>query len=380
MIAVVHCYVARMRGIGRAARRGGLVLAYVLILAACVPFSGDTQSPGPTGEQLDYTIDLPTGWNDLTDEYLKDVPDSVLSGYWTMADDLSTDGPYVTMSMHELDPNADLSTMSEDAAAGWQDQLENSTRGDSGYAETVDGGVITWASISGDLNGERRTEHVAHILYGPYFMYVEVDTPEGDEVNAHAILDALSTVTITGPIKVGDRAGAPVAANGKWDSYCSTIQAASQAHWQYEFSASEDSHVWDCPVDTDYLGQWSIEESGQKYEVAVERAANMTLAEQRAENSIPDAVGGTAKTPNGSVFKLLAEAPFEAPGGGEGVRIDLSVTIPDSTTPFLSSAYLFEDSAGGVTTVYANSPEGKSVPETAWLEPFIATITTSSAS
>ena len=379
--------------------RGGpfaLAILCALALGACVPFGGDPFAPSPdpsvsapaavvhAAEQsrglLDYTIDLPDGWNDLTDEYLAQVPNSVLSGYWTMADDLSTDGPYVTMSLFPLSPDTDTAEASEQAAQKWEADMGDPVRGDSGYAETAQGGVITWTSVTGDFDGEQRSEHLAHIFYGPYYMYVEVDTPAGDEGNAHALLDALETVTITGPLFTGQRAGAPVAVDGRWTSYCGTIQADAQSDWHYTFTQSFDSVVWRCPEHIDYLGEWSVNVGSALYNVEVERTPDVDLASRRSQLSVPAAVGESAKTPHGSTIELLSEAAFGATGGGQGVRIDLATTIPGSDAPFISSAYLLEDSSGGVTLVFVSTPGGEVVPQTTWLEPFIATITTPSAS
>jgi len=364
-------------------------------LAACIPIIRETPGPSATptfnsqraalGEAsrsfLDYTIDLPAGWNDVTDDYLQHVPDSVLSGFWTMDSDLQSDGPYVTVSLHGVAaPDTDVMKAAEASAEGWRDDLKGASRGDSGYAETASGGVIIWASISGELDGELRTEHMAHVYYGPYAMYVEIDVPGGDEEDSHAILDALKTVTISGPVTTGERAGAPVPSAGTWSSYCHTIQASAQEGWAYQFTPGNDSFPWDCPEKTDYLGRWSVAHDGEQLTVEVGRMADIGLDARRDGLSIADSVGETETTTHGSEIKLLAEQPFDGPGAGKGVRIDLATLIPNSTSPYLSRSYLFEDSAGGVIEVYVDIQGGATIPDDGWLEPFVASITTPAAS
>ena len=61
-----------------------------------------------------------------------------------MADDLSTDGPDVTMSLFPLNPDSDAAQASEESAQKLEAEMGNSVRGDSGYAETAQGGVIAW--------------------------------------------------------------------------------------------------------------------------------------------------------------------------------------------------------------------------------------------
>jgi hypothetical protein len=331
-------------------------------------------------DQLSYTIRLPSGWHDLTDDYLAAVPTSVLSGYWTMADDLSTDGPYVTMSLFPMGEQVVSSTLSENAATKWESQLGDPKRGDSGYAETAAGGVITWASVSGDLDGERRTEHVAHILYGPYYMYVEVDTPEGDEHDAHALIDALQTVTISGPAELGDRAGAPVDADGTWASYCASLTAAAQADWQYVFQYRYDATGWDCPEVSDYLGSWFVTTKQSSYAVSVRREADMSLDDRLAELGTPEAVGDTGMSADGYSTELLGAKSFEGPNGSAGKRVDVGTTAPGSTVSYISRLYAYEDDQGGVVEVFVYDTVDNVVPETDWLEPFIATFTTASAS
>jgi len=326
-------------------------------------------------EYLDYTIDLPAGWNDLTEEYLEALPTSVLSGYWSMGD-LDSDGPYVTMSMNALDPESDLSTLDDSAMDSWKDTLGDPELGDTGYSETADGGVITWASVTGDLGGERRTEHFAHILYGPYYMYVEIDTPEGDEANAHAMLDALSTVTMSGPLEVGDRAGAPVTEAGRWSSYCNTITAAAQDGWQYQFAYNYDATMWKCPEPTDYLGQWGVTTDDGEFVVIVDRLAETSMSEALEHRSVPADVGETATTKNGFTIELVAEEIFAAPNGTVGLRVDVSSTAPGGTAAANMRTYFFEDDGGGVTEVYVYENESNVVPQTDWLEPFIATLQT----
>ncbi len=321
---------------------------------------------------MDYTIDLPAGWNDLTDEYLAANDQSVLAGYWTMAGDLSTAGPYVTMSMNALDPKADISTLSEDAAERWKDQLDNTVRGDSGYGETVDGGVITWASISGSFDGGRRTEHVAHILYGPYYMYLEIDTPGGDEESAHAILDALSSVTIEGPLALGDRAGAPVPRDGTWTSYCRILEADVQDGWEYSFSQSADSAIWTCPESVDILGAWTVKRAGETFQVFVQRYPDTSTAAERARNAIPATVGDIGTTEHGYKIELVADTPFDGPRGAVGSRIDTATTPPDGGDISYLRQYAFDDAAGGEVEVYVSTLTNSASPDTDWLEPFIA--------
>lgn len=386
-----------MRGLTRGpALRAALMAGCALGLAGCVPFGGDPFGDSPettfsppeevrdAAEQsrdlLSYTIALPAGWYDLTDDYLDAIPTSVLSGYWTMADDLSTDGPYVTMSLFPLAQDADVENLTENAAKQWESKLGDAERGDSGYAETAAGGVITWASVTGDFNGEIRTEHVAHILYGPYYMYVEVDTPGGDEANAHAILDALQTVTISGPVDLGDRAGAPLEIDGKWTSYCGSVQAQAQSDWRYSFTLYYDSTLWRCPEGKDYLGEWAVDVDETTFGVEVDRILDTTLEDHLDMLGIAGAVGSTGETPNGYAIEVLDRTAFAAPGGAEGVRIDTATTAPGGSSPSNARAYMFEDSAGGVISVFVFNDENSTNPDTAWLEPFIATLTTPTAS
>lgn len=378
-------------GWAAAARRGGWVLACAGVLAGCVPVAADDETPGSTysppaqarvsaedsREELDYTIDLPAGWHDLTDEYLAALPTSVLNGFWSTADDVSdTSGPYVTMSMRYLDPTVDSTSLSEHAAQTWAEDLGDPVRGDSGYAETADGGVISWASVTGDLDGEMRTEHVAHVLYGPYYMYVEIDTVAGDEASAHAILDALETVTISGPVDVGERGGAPVVRSGAWNSYCGTLSSAAQSGWSYVYQGRYDGSLWTCPEAFDYLGAWVVPEGDSSYAVSVMRDLDEALDDRLAELGTPTEVGGVATSKDGYVTELLGKETFVAPNGTAGVRVDTSTTAPGDTVGYVARLYAFADDRGGVVEVYVYDREMNVVPSTDWLEPFIATLAT----
>ena len=61
-----------------------------------------------------------------------------------MADDLSTDGPDVTMSVFPLTPDSDAAQASEELAQELEAEMGNSVSGNSGCAETAQGGVIAW--------------------------------------------------------------------------------------------------------------------------------------------------------------------------------------------------------------------------------------------
>jgi hypothetical protein len=381
----------RTRGIVTGAALASVV---VLTVTGCIPNAHGTgvsgaapvasalpsATPGATtAEGLSYSIDLPAGWHDLTDTYVDSAASSVLAGFWTVADDLSTDGAYATMSMFPLDPEASLWNLSEDAVTRWEEELDQPESGDSGYAETAEGGVITWASVTGGLNGERRTEHVAHVLYGPYYMYVEVDTPPDDEEDAHAILDALKTVTIAGPEEVGNRAGAPIPYDGTWYSYCGSIKADVQDGWRYAFQTSMDSFAWHCPEESDYLGSWFVDAGDSTYAVTVRRELDMSLDERLDELGTPEKVGAVATSDDGYTTELLASKTFTAPNGTQGKVIDVATSAPGSDTAYVTRMYVFEDDQAGVAEIFVYDRDENVVPKTGWLEPFIDSISISVA-
>jgi hypothetical protein len=375
---------------GQAVRRWVLVAACLAVVAGCVPASEPAPSTFPTPpaeavdaaeqarELLDYTIDLPAGWNDLTEDYLGGSSDSVLAGFWSMSDDADdTELPFATMSLNVADPEADPNAASEEAAERWAEGMDEPERGDSGYAETADGGVIRWASVTGTYADARRTIHAAHVYYGPYYMYVAIDVPAGDEESAHALLDALATVTMSGPIPTGDRAGAPVLEAGRWTSYCGYISSDAQPGWEYQFAPTMDSTLWRCPEPTDYLGEWSVQRGGTEYVVRVERARDSTIDERLDYLSTPSAVGETGTTPNGFDIEVLALESFAAPNGSTGIRLDTGTTPPGEQVAYVARLYAYEDEHGGVVQVFVYDRAKNVIPETDWLEPFIASLATS---
>lgn len=332
----------RHRMVGNAPR--AVLAAVVLVfLTACQgspsPIDGSssptegTPTPG-SGDSVQFSIDLPEGWNDLIDDYREEVPNTVLSAVWTTASELDVDEPFATVSVGLYGPGNDPRREVREDLDSWEVDFEDSVRGESGVIETEAGGAGRWGSISGTMNGQEKTIVSVHLYHGPYELMVLIETFTQDDAKAYEILEALETVEFTGPTELNGRAGRPLDEDGRWYSYCRTVSMPVQESWAYDFDPSYDREPWDCPVDVDYLGAWIMDIDGSEHVIAIYRYRSDTLAEVQSSLSFPEVVGDSVVSPAGYTHTLVSQEPFVLANGTTGVLSQDRLESPSGVVDF----------------------------------------------
>ncbi len=336
------------------------IVVALVFATACEPpqVPIDETSTSRSENPVSFAIDLPEGWNDLIDEYRREVPNTVLSAVWSPASELNTGEPFATVSVEMYGPsNRPRREVLEDLDS-WEQHFEDAVRGESGGLETLAGGAGCWGSISGVMDDRETTIYSVHLYHGPYELMVLIETYDQEGTRAREILDALETVEFAGPQEISGRAGRPLDEDGRWHSYCRTMSIPSQKSWNYEFEPSYDREPWDCPVDVDYLGAWATDLGDSEHIVSVYHYRNETVAEVHNLLSLPDVVGDSVVSPAGFTHTLVSQELFTLADGTTGVWSQDRMESPSGEFDYLQ-LFGFDTPAGGSVLVgLMNSDDG----------------------
>jgi len=275
-------------------------------------------------------MEVPAGWNDLTDQYRRALPDTVLAAVFGMGTSIDAEGePFVTISTDHLGMDQYPRREVYQDLDSWANDMSDPVRGAEGGIQTEAGAAGWWGTVTGEIHGRVTTIHAVHIFQGRYELMALIESYKGDDADAETLLDALRTVEFTAPARVEGRQGAPLASDARWHSYCDTFSATANPELAYDFVPSMDSKQWKCPADSDYLGGWVDTAGGTQVNIHAESRQGLTVAEARDENSIPATVGETATTPRGYDFTLMSDDELATDDGGTMTRLTILVVTPD---------------------------------------------------
>lgn len=351
--------------------RWALCVAAVAVLGGCglIPVIVDrqpsaTQAAPDAGQgwigrsTIGFDMELPAGWNDLTDQYRRELPDTVLAAVFGMGSTLDVEGePFVTISTDHLGMDQYPRHEVYQDLDSWAKDMADPVRGAEGGIQTDAGAAGWWGTVTGEIHGRVTIIHAVHIFQGRYELMALIESYEGDDADATALLDALRTFEFTVPAKVEGRHGAPVADDGRWHSYCGTFSAAANPALAYDFVPSMDSKQWKCPEDTDYLGGWVDTSGGSQVNIHAQSRQGLTVAEARAEDSIPASVGETVTTPHKYEFTLMSEDAVAADDGGTMTRLTIFVVTPDGRE-VTEVGYFVSLGEEGTAVVLASEEDG----------------------
>lgn len=325
---------------------------------------------GATG--IGFTMDLPDTWNDLTREYKDEVPDTVLTSFFTVASELHGHGAFATLSTHtvDLDESASWSVFGD--LKDWESRMTDPVFGPHGGIQTDAGGAGWWGSITGQEDGVTTTIHSIHLYHDTYELMVLIESYEGDEAFAEELLASLETVVFTAPAPVEGRHGVPEEVDGRWASYCGLVSADAQ-EWDYEFSPPHDATPWNCPEDVDYLGAWVASPGFRTYSVSARLEVGRSVSQVREARNIPSGAGTTLVDEAGDTYTVVSDEAVQMAAGGTASRIEFVVTTPDGESS-QHVTYLTDQGAAGIAAVLVSAKDGEEPGDLSWVEPFVASI------
>lgn len=382
-------------GVARLARAAVLGAAIATLAAGCsLPWSARSdetpQSPTPkapgthpridlqardewTGPQgIGFTLELPDQWRDLTSEHLELVPDTVMAAMWSLGDSVNSEAGFATVSattigMDEL-PRYEVY---EDLDGFASDMTDVSLTEDGMYL--AEGGATGWyGTMTGLRDGKQVQITSAHIAHFTSEFMILIETYAGEEDDARALLDSLRTLTFVTPEPVEGRHGAPETENGRWFGYCRTVSMQASTELAYDFDPFYDSSPWMCPESTDYIGGFVHWADGDELSLQVRYVLDTTVETERAESSLPTALGETLTTDAGNELTLLWEEPVMMPDGRQGTMHGVDTLFADGDSRY-RVGYLLPV-GDGVIQVVVSSDWGSTGFRTDWLTPMLTSI------
>lgn len=306
-----------------------------LVLGGCgiLPLAGETAAPEPvhvTSPDGTISIDLPGLWHDHSEEYLEDVPDSVLSAYWSVADRFS----------HSTDVFATVSTMPVGGVTvplserqrlfdeGWLEDFDD-PRTTSGTFGTDAGADGSWTLIEGKSEGDDLTLTAVVLMDSERAVKIAIEAPPGHEDEVAVLLDALPSITLA-PVDEEDEAPGTIASGAYSTGEIAVDVPAAWAPLMPDDTLRDGA----LGVEAVYFGAWLLPWEDQAYAAsALLGATARTAGSSTPEDAVAELgpVGTLTESEQGTLTVTSIEDVAPAPGI-TGIRMCSDVVTPDVPT------------------------------------------------
>jgi hypothetical protein len=308
------------------------------VLAQRTPTSDTTYQPGDllTISDGSFTMTLPDGWVDQTQEYrdwYADTNDGAESAIEAM---VSVDGlpilethNFVSISGHPLlGITASGSTQLEDALNDWRLRFDDVTSLASDQFATNAGDVVWYGGVNGHMSGVEKSIIVAVVMGQDTFAQFDLEVRPPYYSAEADLLEALKSLVFT-PITGTVEAVSWWQPHTDGRTYSSDGQASILVPetWTHLIYAADEDAV-DPRIDFDFLGLWQIGQGeGQDAATVSLVVGPPPLAGLNALEQLEAQYGAVAETTtdeNGVQYTVDSLGSFSAPGALDAAKVALT--------------------------------------------------------